>query len=125
MSPLTQDVENIFRVFQNFLKVSGMSCFCYPRKTFKTSIVGSGFIVFNSILCLSLFLISTQSFENNSTQKLSAVYLYGLVTIEVVIRSSMLLCLWVNFFLRKRIFSTLKMFEKFDKVRILIFQVVF
>lgn len=59
---------------------------------------------------------SMGSFQNNLNKKLSVVYLYGLTLIEVVMYSSMLVCIWINFFLRKRIFKTLKMFEKFDEV---------
>lgn len=111
-----QDVKNIFEVYQNFLKFCGMSCFCYPCESFKTSIIGLGSAVFYSAMCVLLFTSSLRSFADISKKNLSAVYLVGLTMIEVVVHSSMLVCIWMNVFLRKRIFRALKMFEKFDEV---------
>lgn len=125
MTPHRLEVRNIFRLFQSIWKFCGMSCFCYPRENFKTSLVGLSFTVFYSMSCVVLFTLSAQSFTNNLTKNLSTVYLIGLVMIELVIYSSMLMCIWINFFLRKQIFKTLKMFEKFDEVTKKLFEVFY
>lgn len=118
MAQPSQDVIKILKLFQIISKFSGMSTFCYPRKTFKFSFTGLCFAVFYSISCLLLLFRAVQALAVNLKRKASVVYLLVLAVIELNIFILMFTVIWINFFLRKRIFRALKMFERFDEVNI-------
>lgn len=116
MAQSSNDVKKIFKLFQNFAKLSGTSCFCYPRDTFKNSTIGICIAAFHSISCLFLFIRTVQSLTVKSKSELSVVYLFGLKLISLQIILVVLAAACLSFLLRKNMFQTLKMFEKFDEV---------